>query len=557
MEGQGGTHRAHKCDLQRQVETAAATLVETSTQLQTVKIEIKNAMTLVQAHDQELKVLRRKLKGDRALTVELNSPLQASEARAATLLAKVENKSWQKAGLQQQLRVAVACKGEGGAGPWKGAAGGPGATVQADAHVRALQQQLVEAEAVAATPTSKLQAAADEYTKLAEQLNSSHAEAAAIMAKLQEEAAAASAAEAAARARAETLQQEVNCLHVALTSLRQQQHKQPQRHHGYDTKGRRHSADNGATAADRSFALPVMRNLSSREMQGQQRPSPQQPNITADAATPVNKQLPPVLAAAQAAAAATAAKKQQLPPVLAAAQAAAQQRQAKQKMAAAAPAPEAYCPLVGPCQTVAALDQQQQAQLQPAVAMAAAKQPAVAPLPAVAMAAASHAAAPKPPAAKLAAAPTVTMAAVAQPAPVAQSSWASSSSAQGKKAGKQRRKGNKGKELPALRKPEVQAVVGDGNCAFRAVVQAAHVVDNKDGFELTWGVLPIVQRPIYVYHVPPATADMGPQETMEVEGYEMVWFMGEEYRGRNAPLHLKLDLDVAHYDVLIPPELQS
>lgn len=90
-------------------------------------------------------------------------------------------------------------KGEGGAGPWKGAAGGPGATVQADAHVRALQQQLVEAEAVAATPTSKLQAAADEYTKLAEQLNSSHAEAAAIMAKLQEEAAAASAAEAAAR----------------------------------------------------------------------------------------------------------------------------------------------------------------------------------------------------------------------------------------------------------------------------------------------------------------------------------------------------------------------
>lgn len=56
---------------------------------------------------------------------------------------------------------------------------------------------------------------------------------------------------------------------------------------------------------------------------------------------------------------------------------------------------------------------------------------------------------------------------------------AGSSSAQGKKAGKQRRKGNKGKELPALRKPEVQAVVGDGNCAFRAVVQAAHVVDNK------------------------------------------------------------------------------
>lgn len=41
--------------------------------------------------------------------MELNSPLQASEARAATLLAKVENKSWQKAGLQQQLRVAVAC----------------------------------------------------------------------------------------------------------------------------------------------------------------------------------------------------------------------------------------------------------------------------------------------------------------------------------------------------------------------------------------------------------------------------------------------------------------
>lgn len=91
---------------------------------------------------------------------------------------------------------------------------------------------------------------------------------------------------------------------------------------------------------------------------------------------------------------------------------------------------------------------------------------------------------------------------------------------------------------------------GCSNCAACTVLFA-------DGFELTWGVLPIVQRPIYVYHVPPATADMGPQETMEVEGYEMVWFMGEEYRGRNAPLHLKLDLDVAHYDVLIPPELQS
>eukprot|EP00877_Chromochloris_zofingiensis_P003879 jgi/Chrzof1/13492/UNPLg00580.t1 len=98
---------AQKHDLQRQVETAAAAVVETTTQLQAVKGDLQHAISLAEVNGVEVGILHSELQASKAAADDIRTQWQATESRCAALTAKIEVEVSEKAELTLQLSEAT------------------------------------------------------------------------------------------------------------------------------------------------------------------------------------------------------------------------------------------------------------------------------------------------------------------------------------------------------------------------------------------------------------------------------------------------------------------